>query len=404
MRILLLNNLPTPYFIPLFQRLVRLGLGELTICFAMDWKSDLGWEEGSVTAQIETRTVYLKGGLASGHASSGNGLWQIVSISSSALRMLKVLREERPDYVICYGYTLVPQLTLLLWALVRRIPFALIGDANIYCDKARGIRRILKRIWLRLLTWRAAAILTIGTASQLFWESYGATAGKIFRVPFAVDNDHFARETEAQKLVARRKRRELGIDERVVFISVGRLIERKNIRLLIEALAMVNSAPDGDQAALLIVGAGDERRALEELAGGDPRIIFAGGVTPAELPRWYAMADVMILAAHDEPWGLVTNEAMASGLAIIAHRECGSTVDLVDEQNGVVLDGFGVEELAMAMRQMIRDEQHLRQRQDASRSKIADWTIEAAAAGVARAVRETCRQHHQNHQHQALKR
>ena len=166
---------------------------------------------------------------------------------------------------------------------------------------------------------------------------------------------------------------------------------------------MVNSAPDGDQAALLIVGAGDERRALEELAGGDPRVIFAGGVTPAELPRWYAMADAMILAAHDEPWGLVTNEAMASGLAIIAHRECGSTVDLVDEQNGIVLEGFGVEELAMAMRRMIRDEQHLRQRQDSSRRKIADWTIEAAAAGVARAVRETCRQHHQHRPHQALK-
>jgi glycosyltransferase involved in cell wall biosynthesis len=405
MRILLLNNLPTPYFIPLFQRLAGLGLGELTICFAMDWKSDLGWEEGSVTAQIETRTVYLKSGLksglASGHASSGNSLRQMASRASSALRMLKVLREERPDYVICYGYTLAPQLTLLLWALVRRIPFALIGDANIYCDKARGIRRILKRIWLRLLTWRAAAILTIGTASQLFWESYGAKAGKIFRVPFAVDNDHFARETEAQRLAAQRNLTRLGIDERVVFISVGRLIERKNIQLLIEALAIVNSAPDGDQAALLIVGAGDELRALEDLAGGDPRIIFAGRVTPAELPRWYAMADVMILAAHDEPWGLVTNEAMASGLAIIAHRECGSTVDLVDEQNGIVLDGFGVEELAMAMRRMIRDEQHLRQRQESSRRKIADWTIEAAAAGVARAVRETCRE---NRPHQALKR
>lgn len=383
MRILLLNNLPTPYFTPLFQRLARLGVGELTICFATDWKSDLGWAEGSVEPLIEAKTIYL----SHGRLLSGNRVLQKLS---SALKMLGVLWRERPDYLICYGYTLPPQFTLLLWGLLTRTPFAVIGDANIHCDKTRGVRRVLKLIWLRLLTRQAAAILTIGTANRHFWDSYGTPTEKIFRVPFAVDNDHFVQKSAARKPEAHQKLVEMGLDGRVIFISVGRLIERKNISLMIEALRELS---ENDPAGLLIVGTGEERRALEDLAGDDPRIVFAGGITPTELPLWYAMADVMILAAQDEPWGLVTNEAMASGLAIIAHRECGSTVDLVDEQNGIVLEGFEVAELATAMRRMIRNTECRRRMQKSSRKKIEEWTIDAAAAGVASAIRLTCHQH-----------
>lgn len=395
MRVLLLNNLPAPYLIPLFRRLAEASGWQLTVCFATEWRPDLGWPdpgrtEHSLGAEIPARTIYLdrsddqrttRRGWLGGHQRELASGW----------KLLEQLRREPPDYLICYGYTLLPQLTLLLWALITGTPFALIGDANIYCDRMhrrRNLRkRIVKTLWLRLLTWRAAAILTIGTANQLFWESYGAAAEKLFRVPFAVDNGYFMAAAESRREEARQMRAALGLAEKTVFISIGRLVERKNVDLLIRA---VKDFSVDEPVALLIAGTGEEQLRLVDLAAGDPRIIFLGGIAPGELPLYYGLADVLILAARDEPWGLVTNEAMACGLAVIAHGECGAAVDLVSEENGVILESFAIDELAAAMRCLTGDERGRRERQRASREKIIDWNIEAAAEGFMAAVEATC--------------
>jgi glycosyltransferase involved in cell wall biosynthesis len=80
-------------------------------------------------------------------------------------------------------------------------------------------------------------------------------------------------------------------------------------------------------------------------------------VPQGELPKYYALADVLVLPASDEPWGLVINEAMAGGLAVIAHRECGAAVDLVGPENGVALEKLEVDELASAMDRILRGDQ-----------------------------------------------
>jgi glycosyltransferase involved in cell wall biosynthesis len=139
----------------------------------------------------------------------------------------------------------------------------------------------------------------------------------------------------------------------------------------------------------VIAGAGEERAALEALARGESRVVFAGAVAPEQLPAYYAMADALVLPASREPWGLVVNEAMASGLAVIAHRHCGAALDLIGEDNGVLLDGFEVAELAAAMRSMLNDEARMRSMKYNSREKIKNWSIQGAACAMIRAVEES---------------
>jgi glycosyltransferase involved in cell wall biosynthesis len=100
----------------------------------------------------------------------------------------------------------------------------------------------------------------------------------------------------------------------------------------------------------------------------------------------YGLADVLVLPARDEPWGLVINEAMACGLAVIAHEHCGAAVDLVAADNGFKLSGFSIEELAAAMNCLIEDRARLRAMQESSQQKIRDWTIERAADGIAKSI------------------
>ena len=393
MRVLLLNNLPAPYFLPVFRHLAIMSGWELLICFATRWRPDLGWSEGSVEATIPARTVYLEGPEAPAgkdRDESGNAASQFRRLLASWRKagwnkigaLLGLLWRERPEYLVCYGYTQTPQLTLLLWALLFGVPFALIGDANIHCDRARGVRRILKRLWLRLLTAKAAAILTIGTANRQFWKKYGASDERMFHVPFAVDNQKFS-DVGAEKGAA-----PSGLKGRVRFISVGRLIERKNVGLLIEAMQQLGPT---EAAGLMIAGDGEQRAQLVAAAGEDQRIVFLGNVRPDDLPQCYNMADVMILAARDEPWGLVTNEAMASGLAVIAHAECGSAVDLVSSENGIILQSFAVAEIVAAMRRLIGNPTELEEMKRNSRKKIVAWSVEAAATSLIAAVEQTIR-------------
>ena len=379
-RVLLFNNTPAPYLTPTFVEVRRKSGWRLTLCFASRWNADTGWRKGEAEAGLsDEQTVYLDELPIPGKRWLGKTV-------SPILGLLGLLWRERPDYLVIYGYTLAPQVTLLLWAVLGRRPFAVMGDANIHADRAKGVRRWLKRCWLGWIVRRAAVIPTIGKANRDFWLSYGARADNLAMAPFSVDNAFLAKGAARAKEEAARERARLGLSRAVVFLSVGRLIARKNLATLIRAFRSV----EGVEMGLVIVGTGEERPELERLAAGDPRIHFTGGIAPADLSRWYALSDALVLISRDEPWGLVVNEAMACGLAILAHQHCGATPDLVDDENGIVLQGFGEEEVAEALRRLATlTPTRLRQMQERSQQRIADWGIEATAAALIEAVERT---------------
>lgn len=304
---------------------------------------------------------------------------------AAALALLQMLYQHRPDYLVIYGYTRVPQLTALFWCFITRRPFALGGDATYYADGASGIRKFLKAYWLGRIARQAAAILVVGKASRMFWEAYGARTAQIFEAPFAVDNDWFAAESGRQRTNAAALRAELGWEDKIVFLYVGRLIKRKNVDLLVRALHNTEL----QQAVLLVAGDGEEREVLEALANGDPRIKFAGSASQQELAFYYALADVLVLPSRAEPWGLVVNEAMACGLAVIAHWQCGAAVDLVAEDNGLVLRTFAVEEIASAINKLSAAPTRLKAMQQCSREKIVHWSFKNAALAIRQAVELT---------------
>jgi glycosyltransferase involved in cell wall biosynthesis len=349
------------------------------VCYSSDWNKDVGWLENLQRNTEAHQTIVLDRRLPKLRAKLGSSL-------AAAAALVGVLRRERPDYLICYGYTLAPQTVALFWAMLTGTPFALVGDANYFTDVATGMKRRVKGAWLRMLAARAAALIAVGAASRMFWESYGAGAEKIFVANFAVDNQFFARECGRRKGEADRLKARLGLTGKTIFLFVGRLIRRKNVDLIIRAAQALND----DEIAVVIAGSGEEREALETLAAGAPgssaKVIFAGNVSPGELPLYYALSDALILPATQEPWGLVINEAMASGLAVVAHQSCGAAVDLVAEDNGAALKSVSVEELSAVMKSIAGDRARLGTLRARSLDKIKAWSIPVAARGIIQAV------------------
>lgn len=106
------------------------------------------------------------------------------------------------------------------------------------------------------------------------------------------------------------------------YLCVSQLIERKNLDGIIRAFDQVASSRD----RLTIVGKGEEQAALETLAsqlGRAQQVSFVPYVPNAELPTIMADHDTLVIASHVEVWGLVVNEALATGMQVVVTENCG---------------------------------------------------------------------------------
>ena len=147
-----------------------------------------------------------------------------------------------------------------------------------------------------------------------------------------------------------------GLRGRFVFVSVCRLLEKKGIDNAIRAFAELDVL---DQSCLfLIVGMGPFQQELQKIAaatGAKDRIIFTGEITDDELVSHYRLGDVFIMPNRElangdtEGFGLVFLEANSCGLPVIAGRDGGSTDAVCHGQNGLVVNGNSVEDIATAM-------------------------------------------------------
>jgi glycogen(starch) synthase len=137
-----------------------------------------------------------------------------------------------------------------------------------------------------------------------------------------------------------------------LFVSVGRLEAYKGFSDILEAMARVaGRLPEG--WAWAVVGNGPERAALESRVQGLPplrsRVHFLGGVEDALLHTLYASADVFVHATRYEGSSLVTLEAMAHGLPVVATRAGGIPDKVVDQETGFLVEPGNVGELADAL-------------------------------------------------------
>jgi glycosyltransferase involved in cell wall biosynthesis len=114
----------------------------------------------------------------------------------------------------------------------------------------------------------------------------------------------------------------------VVFGSVGRLMPEKGMDTLIRAFKIAFPT-DRDSVRLIIVGEGDDRGALEGLAGEEARIVLAGA--QSEIAPFYRAFDVFASAARFEPFSLAIIEAMAAGCRLICTSIHG-TVEFVTDR------------------------------------------------------------------------
>src|SRR5262245_24831518 len=290
------------------------------------------------------------------------------------------LREGKYDAVWLHGYAHHAQLRALRQAKRLGMKVLLRGESHDRSTDRSPLVAAVKRRMLTSLFRRIDAFLAIGTANRDYYLGHGVPAGKIFMMPYAVDNARF------QAASAQASRRDvlsaLGLHpDRPVILFASKLQARKRPADLWEAYTRLS--PDGvgePPAQLIFVGEGEQRAELEAAgaARGWNSVRFAGFQNQTALPSYYAAADVFVLPSEREPWGLVVNEAMNAATAVIVSEQVGAAADLVaDGENGAVIPAGDVDALADRLRRITTEPGLAASMGQQSLRRISRWDFEA---------------------------
>lgn len=302
----------------------------------------------------------------------------------------RILR-GRYDAIWCHSYARLPHLTALVVGRLLGKKVFLRDEANFVSSKPSKRRLMIKMAFLNVLKRVLSGILTIGTMNKEYYRTIGFKPERLFRVPYAVDNEWFqARIAEAAE---RREdfRAELGLEPgRPIALFAAKLQKRKRCQDLIRAFIEIADRPEAGRPYLLVAGDGELRDELHELAKGAPEgsIKFLGFRGQTELPPLYDISDMFVLPSDTEPWGLVTNEAMNGSLPVIATTEVGAARDLVlPGENGFVIEPGDIDALADALLKLFSDAE-LRRRMGARSLEIVDgWGFREDVEGLKDALR-----------------
>jgi glycosyltransferase involved in cell wall biosynthesis len=220
-------------------------------------------------------------------------------------------------------------------------------EATDHVDSSTGLKGILREATVRFLLTQVDCCMAIGTRNRDFYLKRGFPAERIGSMPYCVDNDHF--RIKAQTANISSLRAQLSLEQgRPVILYASKFMARKYPDHLLEAYRQLSEP----RPYLIYVGDGEIRVSLEEtvLKHQLKDVRFAGFRNQGEMPIFYALADIFVLPSINETWGLVINEAMNAGCAIITTDQVGSAVDLVRTgENGFVIKPRNIEALIAAL-------------------------------------------------------
>lgn len=322
MKILCFSVTPSPYQRDFFRELFRCSGGELTVYYLESTPDDSPWD----AEVLEFWESILPGKVFGRGRVRSHWNWRIPNACDF-------------DRVIINA-PLTGVTTCRIFHSLRRYgapPWFFWGEQLIARKGARGL---VQKI-LSLPLQRARAIVAIGINAQ---EDYQRRfpSQNVVNIPYACDLNAFIEAT------ALRKR-----SNTCRFLYAGQMIERKGVDVLLKAFARLIGK--GIEAELHLVGREGElsgwlaQMPLEVLSS----IHYHGFEQPSALPIRFASADVFVLPSRHDGWGVVINQALGSGMPVIASTASGAGNDLVKSGvNGLHIIPSDVASLESAMFQL----------------------------------------------------
>ena len=335
-RITVVSPEPTPYRAPLFDRIAQRV--DLTVVYAAHTVAGRGW-----TVPLDHPAVFLRGVRVPGVRRLVRHDYPVTP------GVVPALRRSRPDVVVVSGWSTFASQAAVAWCLARSVPYVLHVESHDLDPRPAWRRRIKDAVATPVIR-RAASVLAVGSAARDSALTRGASQVRIF-----------ANTIDVERWSERADRLSPRPHEGVLVLSVGRDVPEKGFDVL---------------------------RAACGIAGVDLAIVV-GGHEEDDLAQAYVDADVFALLSRHEPWGVVVNEAAASGRPLVLSDHVGAAYDLLrDGENGFVVPADDAHAAAAALRRLAADAELRRRMGERSRELVCAWGYEASVESFLEAVGE----------------
>ncbi|HEX6653056.1 MAG TPA: glycosyltransferase family 4 protein [Thermoleophilaceae bacterium] len=361
MRITFITDIMTPYMAPVFDAMA--SRCDLTVLF--------GSKTGSRAMAWSLATPSFR------HRVIGGPVIRR-SVDAADIypnpRVLLELRRARPDVVISAGFSF-PSLYAAAYCCTSRARLLVQSDGTSRSEASIGLDQRLTRTVLARAAHGAVgnSYLAAQRLAELGFEP-------VFEAPHSTDIEPFLEVGRAR--VAR-------ADDLIRVVTVGRLLARKGVDLLVRAVSSART--QGVGVGLMIVGEGDEEPRLRALIGelSLTDVEWHGFVEHGDLPAELARADVFAFPTLLDPFGIVLLEAAATGLPLVVSPHAGAARDLVeDAETGFVVDPRDTAAFARALISLARDAGLRRRMGRAAHELAAGRTPENTADAYLRAATE----------------
>jgi glycosyltransferase involved in cell wall biosynthesis len=357
MRIVLVTNIPAPYRIPVYNIVTRELGDDFFVIFCAPIEPNRQWN----LEEFGFKHVYLRENFSkSGGAFVHNNL-----------DVIGVLRKYKPDVVITTGFspTYLYAWGYSLMSGCRHVPMT---DGWLFSEhNLSTMHRILRHVVYRT----SRAFIGASKKSLELYKHYGAKDPNLFQSHLCIDNNRFSSVAHSARLFD-------------VMFS-GQFIERKMPDFFVDVVCKVKATKD--TLKVLLLGSGPLKgHILKRLADAGIEFTDAGFVSQAELPNYYSQAKLCLFTTRRDAWGIVANEALASGTPVITSSTSGVAHELVvDGWNGYVLEPK-VDLWAGKVVEVLESAGLWERLHQNALTSVEEYSFENAAAGIISAAEWAC--------------
>jgi glycosyltransferase involved in cell wall biosynthesis len=337
--VIIVQRIIPHYRLPFFDLLSKSNPGfEIRVCHG-DPKMAEGCELGFAAQWYKTSTYQFFG-------------YSIVLQPKLAIDILR----ESPDVLILEGtFGNITNVVLLLARKIQGFP-TLFWTAGWDNPKITGLRLLIKTLFIRLNLLLATGAIVYGSSAARYLENRGLPKEKIVVAQNTVDVENMISRRNEWLSRGQAIREQFGCRSKRIILYVGQISPIKRVDILLQVFQHLRSK--FDDVALLIVGEGEQSPALRQYVHAHqiPDTFFAGEVVDG-VEAYFAASDLFVLPGTG---GLALNQAMASGLPVIATVADGTQEDLiVPGENGYIVPVDDVAALETAMMEILSSPEKL---------------------------------------------
>lgn len=301
--------------------------------------------------------------------------------------LTEAIQQSAPQVVAIPGWSGWHAFATLAWCIANKVPAVVMSESTAHDEPRKPWKEWIKRKYVGL----CSSALVGGTSHEQYLSQLGMPGEKIFFGYDTVDNHYFAEQAVRIRSADREWRQRLALPPQY-FLASSRFIAKKNLATLLAGYTEYRAALAAESNAhhpwdLVLLGDGELRETLltlRERLELTECVHFPGFRQYDDLPAYYSLASAFVHASTIEPWGLVVNEAMASGLPVLVSNRCGCAPSLVREgENGRTFDPEDHLAIANCMLGMMRLSPEERQTMGRrSREIVDEYAPETFAAGL----------------------